>query len=279
MIAPPSTLSEYYILKESSFIMKKNFVTCSLMGRTGNQFFQCASVISTAKRHDLDWYIPAQTESPDTWEFYFKDKFPTLTPDMAKTINHAYIEPDEYRFVPIPKLEGNFKIHGFWQSEKHFKFARPEIEEAFSFLYEGDRIKDTVSLHVRRGDYVTYYDAFPPVTPQYLSSAIKYFSTLGFKKFLVFSDDIEWCKNHFADYTEKVTFGYSEGLAPIDDLKRMMCCEHHIISNSTFSWVAAWMNKNPDKIVVSPSKHNWFGPAAVLSADHIIPDEWIQIRY
>ncbi len=274
---PP--LSEYYILKENNFLMK-NFITCSLMGRGCNQWFQIAVCLATAKRHGLDWYIPAQTESPETWEFYFKDKFPTLTPEMSKTIKHAYIEPDKYAFAPIPNFEGqNFKLHGFWQSEKHFKFARPEIEQWFSFLYEGDRLYDTVSIHVRRGDYVTYYDAFPPVTPQYLSSAIKYFTSLGFTKFLVFSDDIPWCKDHFASYPENLNFTYSEGLSPIDDLKLMINCEHHIISNSTFSWVAAWMNKNPEKIVVSPDKSNWFGPKAVLSADHIIPEEWVQIKY
>jgi hypothetical protein len=91
--------------------------------------------------------------------------------------------------------------------------------------------------------------------------------------YVIFSDDIDWCKSVFG-ISEEIY--YIEGEEDYIDLYLMSMCTHNIIANSTFSWWAAWLNKNPDKVVVAPK--TWFGPAIQdKPTDNIIPLEWIRI--
>ena len=92
--------------------------------------------------------------------------------------------------------------------------------------------------------------------------------------FLIFSDDIAWCKANFPDLPEK--FVFIEGNADHEDLLLMSHCKNNIICNSTFSWWAAWLNSNPEKKVIAPSK--WFGPAFEnYNTDDLYCDGWIKI--
>ena len=259
----------------------RQFITCDLIGRLGNQLFQCFSTISTAKRFGIDWYIPRQTISPETWEFYFDEcNLPVLAKNLEmEYLKCVYQESADHSYAEIPYIGKSFKINGFFQSEKYFIDARPEILEAFSCLFDGETYQDTVSIHIRRGDYLQYSDSFPPVTGEYLDKAIKYFTDKNLTNFMVFSDDINWCKNYFASYPESVTFDYSEGRTPIEDIKQMIKCSHNIISNSSFSWMGAWLNKNENKIVVSPSSDNWFGASTGLCTKDVIPESWVQIKF
>ena len=74
------------------------------------------------------------------------------------------------------------------------------------------------------------------------------------KLFFIFSDDINWCKNNF-DFIENKFF--IENNKDYEDLILMSLCSHNIIANSSFSWWGAWLNSNPNKIIISPKK--WFG--------------------
>jgi hypothetical protein len=95
----------------------------------------------------------------------------------------------------------------------------------------------------------------------------------GVKKFYVFSDDIEWCKNFFSDILD---FEFISGNNEIRDLYLMSSCENNIIANSSFSWWGAWLNKNPNKKVIAPSV--WFGPAKknVITED-LYCKNWIKL--
>ena len=88
---------------------------------------------------------------------------------------------------------------------------------------------------------------------------------------LIFSDDIEWTKTVFRD--EK--FHIIENEPDYMDLYIMSMCTNNIIANSTFSWWAAWLNKNPDKIVISPKQ--WFSDEYEHSVEDSIPNSWIKI--
>jgi hypothetical protein len=96
---------------------------------------------------------------------------------------------------------------------------------------------------------------------------------------MVFSDDIDWCFNYFANNVDSsLTIDFAMSTPPIADLKMMMRCEHNIITNSSFSWMGAWLNKNENKIVVSPTTEAWFGKGnAHLKTENIIPKNWIKV--
>ena len=92
--------------------------------------------------------------------------------------------------------------------------------------------------------------------------------------FVIFSDDIPWCKANFPDIPEK--FVFIEGNSDHEDLLLMSLCNNVIIANSTFSWFAAWLNNNANKKVIAPAK--WFGDAyAHYDTTDLIPESWIKI--
>jgi hypothetical protein len=105
----------------------------------------------------------------------------------------------------------------------------------------------------------------------------------GYYKFIIFSDDIVYCKGIFNDTNFPVKnvstpylendFLYSEGRTEVEDLAHMANCCHNIVANSTFSYAASWLNRNPDKIVITPDLDNMF----VLCNEDMIPDTYIQI--
>jgi hypothetical protein len=137
-------------------------------------------------------------------------------------------------------------------------------------------LKEWCSIHVRRGDYLNYPDHHPVCSLEYFYEAMK---MSGFKKFVVLSDDIEWCFRNFHSFSD-FEFIYSRNESDIEDFAIMSKCAHNIISNSTFSWWAAYLNKNPDKIVISPDKDQWHGPAySHWNHDDLIPESWIQLKY
>ncbi len=178
-------------------------------------------------------------------------------------------ETSPARFEEISYEGGALQLSGYFQTEKYFKQYRNEITKVFGFKWEP--IKNKVSLHVRRGDYVQG-TPFEPIEMDYITSAINYFREKGYFSFVVFSDDIDWCKKNVnSNLFTDCTMEYSEGQSEFSDMHHMQCCEHNIIANSTFSWWGAWLNQNPDKIVVAPTK--WFNG---VNQD-LLPEEWIKM--
>lgn len=233
-----------------------------LYGRTGNQLFQKAAAIGYAMRHGLDYQLKG------------RNKHYAI---ILKEAAHSYQE------LPFDENWRGFNdivLDGYWQSAQYFDHCREEVLKEFAFNWPHQA--GVCSIHVRRGDYLLYPDKHPVVTVEYLQQAIRYISKhTGIHQFMVFSDDIPYCKSIFSilDYCGFV-FDYSEGRTEKEDLELMSGCEHHIISNSTFSWWAAYLDQNPNKVVVSPSKDNWFGPGnAHLDTSDLIPESWIQIKY
>jgi hypothetical protein len=170
-----------------------------------------------------------------------------------------------------------FRLLGISKAKNTFSEHRKQIHELFE-LAKVNRI-DRVSIHVRRGDYVKFHTSFPPIHRRYLQPAIKFFTDRGYKKFLVFSDDIEWCVEHFKSYDGD--FLYSGGQNEFQDLSLMANCTHNIIANSSFSWWGAWLNQNPNKIVISPHPQagNWFGQRVKLDTTDLVPDSWYKIKF
>lgn len=245
----------------------KNFT-----GRLGNQMFQLANAISYGKRYDLPVSIPSWRYS-NAFKGDFKPKPDT---DPQKLL---WVEPG-FNYTAIP--EGATLLEGYYQSEKYFLDNFDEILEMFSFKsnvvdkmaqLHKDILKDErpkVSMHLRRGDYLKWPNHHPVLDVSYFRKAAEQFPQNSL--FVVFSDDPKWCKENFpeGDYI------FIEGQEDYEDLCLMSMCDHNCIANSTFSWWGAWLNKNPDKIVVAPEK--WFGPAYAhfKTADLYCPG-WIKV--
>lgn len=246
-------------------------ITCQLQGRCGNQMFIIAATVAHALRNGDSFSIPRQTAAPSIWDMYF-GQFPNYE------IPHPIVDYYQKNFYhePIPYSPVQ-KLMGYFQSEKYFKEYREEIMKWFDIPYSRD--KGVVSIHVRRGDYLDEPDNFPVLPLQYYRDAIRYFQIKGFNTFRVFSDDIKWCPSFF-NYVNFPDTGFifsAYDNSAITDLAFMSSCEHNIIANSTFSWWGAWLNQNPDKIVVAPKI--WFGEKNGFygQSQDVLPEEWIQI--
>lgn len=244
-------------------------VTCKLWAGLGNQMFMIAAVIGHARKHNQDYFIPRQTIAAHIWPTYFP-QFPT---GKVKPHFFRYKEP-EHHYTEIPH-HANIELEGYFQSEKYFSHCRQEIIDAFQIPYKP--LEGFVSLHVRRGDYLQYPDKHPVITYEYISTAVKYFIDKGYNSFVVCSDDIPWCRNNLEPLKLfGAEFSFSANNDHFADLALMSCCEHNIIANSSFSWWSAWLNQNPDKIVITPQ--TWFGIGNNhLSTVDLIPETWLKM--
>lgn len=176
-------------------------------------------------------------------------------------------------------------LEGFWQSEKYFSEVASIIRKDFTLkdpLSAQSRllskeIKNTESLciHVRRTDYIL--NSFSKVHGQdYYDRALAFIvGKHPIKKIYVFSDDIEWCKTNLK-FSLPTMFVGSEyaGHKQREHFALMSACKHFIIPNSTFSWWAAWLSDNPDKIVVAPKQ--WLR-SGIIDATDIILESWVQL--
>jgi len=182
--------------------------------------------------------------------------------------------PFHYENIEVPK---DCWIDGFFQSEKYFIEYRNEIlshsqftptEQISDFLnsYSNLLCDNTLSLHVRRGDYLKFPLHHPPLTLEYYQNAT--FEMEPFDCCLVFSDDLVWCQDNFKD--DRFVFINEKDYF---ELFLMSKCKNHIISNSSFSWWGAWLNPNEDKRVISPKE--WFGPQIVQETKDLYCDGWI----
>lgn len=245
-----------------------NTVQPEFLGRLGNNMFQIAAAIGYAHKYGTGWSAPAGYHHREIYRF-FKPNTCRIHPKKMKLYDVATDEG--WGYAPIPFHEGSLRIRGFFQSYKYFEGYEEEVRNAFKL-----NIQPTgyVSVHIRLGDYLEHKNDFPPINNDYLQAAFKKFP-LG-QKFLVFSDDLKWCRENMTGFQFEFSPGYNE----FHDLSLMASCEHHIIANSTFSWWGAYLGHNPDKIVVSPSHlpGNWFGHNRVDTRD-LLPPEWHQIKF
>jgi hypothetical protein len=256
-------------------------ITCELMGGLGNQLFQIATTIYLAKENNDDFCFDIDTHNvhwqgnkASVYRGSIYSRLKNETFDVENTFNE-----NGHEFKKID-YKTNMKIVGYFQSEKYFSKYRDNILDLFkptdeinnyiSEKYGNYLNKKTCSLHVRHGDYLTLAAHHQPLQMKYYQEAIKHFDSDTL--FIVFSDDIEWCKSVF----KGDNFIFIENESDIIDLYLMSMCKNNIIANSSFSWWGSWLNKNENKKVIAPSK--WFGPAnAHLKTDDIYTDKMIKI--
>jgi hypothetical protein len=258
-----------------------------LKGRIGNNLFQIAIGLSFANKNNDDFiaYIP-KFVLPEPDNCYLRDYLKQFENNILRNIKFTEKLPpivDEYQekthtFTPI-QYQNNILLNGYFQSEKYFN--KTLIKELFSIDYDtnayiqekyGLLLKDELtSINVRHGDFLNVPQYHPVCSLKYFKNAIKYIGEN--KKYLVISDNIEWCKKKF----KGSNFHFVENEKPTIDLYLQTLCKNNIISNSSFSWWAAWLNNHPQKKVIMP-KNNWFGILQRhLDTNDMFPDDWIKL--
>jgi hypothetical protein len=238
-------------------------------GRLGNQMFQYAALKALSLHLGVECYLPDNTAikqdgcldfGTNKWISYkldLLDCFEITAEIKNKSENTLYIESDFTYDSHILDVEDRTAIDGYYQSYKYFESHKDVILKEFTFKKEilekcinaMSVYQNSVAVHVRRGDQVAHPNMWN-VSLEYLQEALMQFTDKKYT-FIVFSDDIGWCKQVFP---EGVVF--MEGNTQFEDLCMMSLCQHNIISNSTYSWWAAYLNKNINKRVIAPK--NWF---------------------
>lgn len=289
-------------------------IIVKLTGGLGNQLFQYAAGRSLSLRHNTELLIensfylaPSKKVTPRNYEL---DKFninARLCTDVERkkllSYTNKYIKrlraflPNmgNYYFASETNTNINFEslpfdtfLDGYWQSEKYFLTNKELIINEFSIKpplsdfskIHLDNIKksNSVSLHIRRGDYVSLPTANSThglcELDYYTRSIEKIIETVENPIFFIFSDDMKWTSENLQIQHPHFFITQNNEENAFQDLHLMSQCKHNIIANSSFSWWGAWLNTNKYKIVIAPKK--WFADPA-RSSSEIIPASWITL--
>ena len=194
-----------------------------------------------------------------------------------------FIDQNFYFQKDILNLD-NIYLDGFWQSEKYFIKIKDQIISDFQFKQKLDdrnkQIKheilsnNSVSIHIRRGDYLETNLHNNICDLNYYNKAIKIIEEkISDPFYFVFSDDIQWAiENLELDNCKYISWNTANN--SYIDMRLMSYCKNNIIANSSFSWWGAYLNQNLDKIVIAPSK--WFNDLTIDTTD-ILPSGWSKI--
>lgn len=244
-------------------------IIIKLIGGLGNQMFQYAAGRSLAHKLGTGFKLDIS---------YFPKEGVTKRQYRLGIFNIQENFASQWE-VQVARLFRKNYLEGYWQSEDYFSDISDLIKKEFTFKNKPRRAiaENSVSLHLRRGDYVTN----PKVSHQYFVCDNNYYETaariiskkLKDPKFYIFAEYLEdfiWAKNNLNLGKKVVNIHYKD----YEDLQLMSMCKHNIIANSSFSWWGAWLNNNPGKIVIAPKR--WFKDSS-KNIDNLIPSAWLKI--
>ena len=290
---------------------KANYIVCHLIGGLGNQMFQYAAGYALSKRlgvalkfdiSDFSNYklhnglelvkvfnCPLDCASKQEIDAILGRRANIKILNRIQFLAYRHLYPRNILVdhnCPEDKFNADLPAYmsGYWQSERYFKDYSQEIRKIFAFrlsmndqnLTTLDQILqcNSISVHVRRGDYVTNPKnvAYLGATPiSFYCSAIEYIAKkVDAPRFFVFSDDPEWAKSNIRTHYPTEYIDHNHGSCSFADMQLMSRCSHHIIANSSFSWWGAWLNPDPRKLVIGP--RTWFANPRRL--DNPCPPEW-----
>lgn len=288
-----------------------------LVGGLGNQMFQYAAAVGIAKSQNRRLYLDQSSfETYETWPYQldcflvpqdFYDGPPlggpssrSLKDRLIRKLNGGfqlregvYHEP-HFHFDPsvFNLTTDDILLDGYFQSPLYFRGADSLIHERFQLkapltpaaqkiLQQIDQATVSVSLHVRRGDFLTQAASgvHGSLTLDYYHRSIALIKELvgAEATFFLFSDDPDYMEEAFHDLPNACIVR-SDPEAPWEDMHLMAHCQHNIIANSSYSWWGAWLNVNRHKRVIAPVK--WFAPDKLASINvvDIYPDDWILLK-
>ena len=289
--------------------MAPSRVISRLHGGLGNQLFQYAVGRAVALRTgaelllDTRQYTASNPFQYDLEHFAIEARVATdaeLPPAKTRPLSYAwwrkfgrsphFIREQGLAYNErIETIDAGCYLHGYFQSQRYFDDIAPKLWSDLSFREAisgdnarmGERIQSgaSVSMHIRRGDYITnakaqsvhgstdiayYKRALEAVRSQSGQDPVVY----------LFSNDPDWVRDNMKLDAEMVPVVINDGKTAHEDLRLMSFCDHNIIANSTFSWWGAWLNPSHGKIVVAPAQ--WFADPKLSNPD-ITPPGWLKI--
>ena len=284
-----------------------------LFGGLGNQMFQYAAgrrlacILGVELKLDVSWIEKFKSREYFLGNFNIKENFASASEIavMAPTgrLGHAlakkwpkkwpkYIQEKHFHFDPdILNLPDGVYLKGYWQSEKYFLDISEIIHREFTVkippsdknkeLSETIASKNSVSIHIRRGDYIATQkttQCHGACDLGYYFRCIDYLKQLvNNAHFFIFSDDIEWAQTNLKKLHPVTFVDFNRPDKAYEDLRLMSQCKHHIIANSTFSWWGAWLNPGKDKIILAPKQ--WFAKKMQdsMKMEDLFPSAWIRL--
>lgn len=262
---------------------EQSFVTCDILGPgpansgLGNQLFCIANALSYAIDNNKIAVFPQIKTLQDVkkYETCFYKKL--NVGDDLKIYNNFYKEAD-FSYKKIPFFEKNLQLNGYYQSHKYFSHNRKKIISLLNIEELKNNVSrkyhleahERISIHIRRGDYLKLKEYHTNLDLSYYKKAIDFFGKD--KKYIIFSDDIQWCKKAFNFIPDVI---YSECNNDWEDLILMSLCRGNIIANSSFSWWGAWLNEGETKKVIAPKK--WFSDKTRINTSDLYELTWIKI--
>jgi hypothetical protein len=229
-----------------------NTVYVKLAGGLGNQLFQIANGYAYSKKHnrvllldDTEW-AASQGKSPKNYQNTIFKNFKYVSEKITKDSYIEFHEP-EFNYNEIPKFDKDICLIGYFQSLKYFETYKDDFISQLE-LPECNLFKDSVAVHIRRGDYLQHAHIHYVCDTEYFSKNIKEFSE---KNINVFTDSLELVQSEFNDHNFRIIQTESE----LMDLMAMANHTDIICSNSSFSWWASLLGVKKNKIIV-PTR--WF---------------------
>lgn len=224
--------------------------------------------------------------------------YPNIKPDSffedfkSKPINFHTTSYDKTLFNLDKSnydLSGRFDLYTYWYNDIKEKIDNWEFQTDIQVqaINRLNKIKEklgkkpTVSIHIRRGDYTLPQNQPLNIVDEdyYVKALTKNFLPINDYNFLIFSNDIEYAKtqlegNNVYFVEPKGIDSYSYTSSEKDDLALLSLCDHHIITNSTYSWWGAYLSKNQNKKIICPT--NWLKGPSFMNGNHF-PPGWINI--
>lgn len=189
----------------------------------------------------------------------------------------------------LKKVKPNTYVEGYFQSYGYMQGIEDELRNEFAFkddpvgknleLLRELKSKNSVSIHIRRGDYITnklHKDFMGTCSVEYYNNAIKQvIENTEEVNFYVFGIGMDWAREKLDFKRRPVKFvTHNDEKNGFEDLRLMSNCKHNIIANSTFSWWGAWLNKNKEKMIFAPKI--WLKEKA-NKVEKLIPNNWTKI--
>jgi len=249
------------------------FVIGRLLGQLGNQMFEIATASAVAWDNGAEPFFPDLQPQSEAFQHLF---YNVKASNPEGEIHFRY-GTTPYGYVSIP-YQPNMEISGYCQNEKYFANHRDQLVKLFSPRTRDSKYiqnkyghllkQNTVSIHLR------YYYAEKPDEEKFVQYEREYYEKAmalfpADSLFIVTSDNMAYAKQNIPDEGRQIHF--VEGEPFYIDFFIQSLCKNNIIANSTFSWWSAWLNENPDKIVVRPEV--WLQGCPDIGG----PDEWIKV--